>query len=400
MTIVMVHCVNGPSADTQALGVAGRESVSVSSCEKNVVGSLCCFPKSHGSTWVAGKETGLYTGHEALQVVIGILPDFRRFCSITESNRTHAMDEVDSLMQRAGGQASAGAAARRAGDEAAAEDSFRNALDLALEAVRLANERKSEPVRTEILQTAALLALEFGNVADARRLMAEAEAANPSATDTSEWKRLREISEWPDEWLIAAVRRDPPDETALDALVERHWKSLFGRCHMLTLNQEKAKDLAQDVWRRVLRARQGLKPGGNFPAYLTRIATNLWRDSHRAATRAGPMADSRIESLDAVRSGDEESVATLSDILPDLRSLRTDEQKRLALDIDQALERLSPLLRDVIISRFITGESCAEIGKRYRRTEQTVSGWVRQGLREMKDYFASPVHASSVQNKS
>jgi RNA polymerase sigma factor (sigma-70 family) len=308
------------------------------------------------------------------------------------------MDEIDNLMQRANRLASDGSTARRQGNEAVAEKSFRSALGLAMDAARLVDTRKSDPTRTEILQTAALLALEFGNVADARELMVEAAAADPSSTDASQWKQLRDISEWPDHWLIAAVRCEPPDEAALDTLVDRHWKPLFARCHILTLNHEKAKDLAQDVWRRVLRARQNVKPGGNFPAYLATIATNLWRDTHRAALRAGPMAESRIESLDAARTNDEENTVTLSDVLPDLRSLHGDEQKRLALDIDQALGRLDSVMRDVIVSRFIAGESCAEIGKRYRRTEQTISGWVRQALREMKDYLRDSAHPSLFQD--
>jgi DNA-directed RNA polymerase specialized sigma24 family protein len=44
---------------------------------------------------------------------------------------------------------------------------------------------------------------------------------------------------------------------------------------MLTLNQGKAGDLAQQAWCRVLRARNTLKPGGNFPAFITTVATNL-----------------------------------------------------------------------------------------------------------------------------
>jgi RNA polymerase sigma-70 factor (ECF subfamily) len=372
----------------------------VTSCKKKVVSSLSCVPRANGTTWVAGKQNRRYNGREALQVVSGVSLDFRRFCSIAESNQTHTMNEVDSLMQRAGALASGGTDARRAGNETAAEDSFRGALALALDAAQLAHTGKTGPARVEILQTAALLALEFGNVVEARRLVVEAASADPSAAEANEWQRVGNVSEWRDGWLIAAVRCDSPDEAALDELVERHWKPLFARCHMLTLNHEKAKDLAQDVWRRVLRARQSLKPGGNFPAYLATIATNLWRDAHRAATRAGPMADGRIESLDSVRSGDEDSAVTLADVLPDLKALRAEDQKLLALDIDHALERLSPLLRDVVVSRFIAGESCAEIGKRYRRTEQTVSGWVRQALREMKDYFVDPAHASSVPNES
>ena len=112
------------------------------------------------------------------------------------------------------------------------------------------------------------------------------------------------------------------------------------------------------------------------------------------------MAESRVESLDAARSGDDENSGTLSDVLPDLKALHAEEQKLLALDIDQALEKLNPLLRDVIVSRFLAGESCAEIGKRYRRTEQTVSGWVRQALKEMKKYLHDSAHASLFENES
>jgi RNA polymerase sigma factor (sigma-70 family) len=153
---------------------------------------------------------------------------------------------------------------------------------------------------------------------------------------------------------------------------------------MLTLNQGKAGDLAQQAWCRVLRARNTLKPGGNFPAFITTVATNLWRDSHRSARRAGPMADHRMASLDAALPGDDGEAVALVNVLPDLNALQAEEQKLLALDIDQALRQLTPLLRDILVSRLINGESCSEIGRRYDRTEQTISAWVRQAIREMK----------------
>jgi RNA polymerase sigma-70 factor (ECF subfamily) len=169
---------------------------------------------------------------------------------------------------------------------------------------------------------------------------------------------------------------------------------------MLTLSQEKAGDLAQQTWCRVLRARNSVKPGGNFPAYLTTIATNLWRDANRSARRAGPMADHRMASLDAARPGDEEAAVALVDVLPDLNTLQADEQRLLALDIDQALEQLTPLLRDVLVSRLLDGESCAEIGRRYDRTEQTVSAWVRQAIREMKRHLEESDRVTVRENKS
>jgi RNA polymerase sigma-70 factor (ECF subfamily) len=195
---------------------------------------------------------------------------------------------------------------------------------------------------------------------------------------------VRSVDDQEDSWLIDRIRHDPPDSAALDELVSRHWKTLYGRCHLLALDQEKAKDLAQDAWCRVLRARHSLRPDGNFPAYLTTVATNLWRDSQRHARRAGAMADHRLASLDAALFDGEGETFVLADALPDLSATESEEAARLRLDIDEALGRLSPRLRDVLVARFITGESCAEIGRRYGRTEQSISGWVREAIREMK----------------
>ncbi len=198
------------------------------------------------------------------------------------------------------------------------------------------------------------------------------------------------IASWSDAQLISAVRCDPPNEEALDVLVERHWDALFGRCQMLTLNHQKAQDLAQAAWCRLLRNRQALKPDGNFLAYLTTIATNLFRDSYRSARRAGPLAEHKLASLDVPMMNDEGDAFLLESVLPDLNSLQANEQHRLKIDLDAALKKLSAQFREVIVARYIQGESCAEIGRRHGRTEQTVSGWVREALRQMKIHLEEP----------
>jgi RNA polymerase sigma factor (sigma-70 family) len=126
------------------------------------------------------------------------------------------------------------------------------------------------------------------------------------------------------------------------------------------------------------------------PAYLATIARNLFRDSYRAARRAGPLADHRLESLDAANSNENDEGLMLVEALPDLKSIGAEERTLLAIDMDRALEHLSPQLRDVLVARFIDGESCAEIGLRYGRTEQAVSGWIRAALRQMKAYLEGP----------
>ena len=259
-------------------------------------------------------------------------------------------------------------------------------------------ETPGQRFRLAELQVAARSALERGDAEEARRLIKEASRLDRGITLAEDWAQLRDETNWPDPWLVAAVRQEPPDEAALDALVRRYWNRLCAHCQILTVNSQKAGDLAQDAWCRVLRARRSLKPDGNFPGYLNTIATNLWRDHHRAARRAGPMAEGRLASLDAPLS--EEGDSSMADILPDLNSLESNQQKLLAMDIDQALETLTPLLRDVIISRLINGESAAEIGRRYGRTEQTVSGWVRQALREMKERLTDSIPSQSKPKRS
>jgi RNA polymerase sigma factor (sigma-70 family) len=198
------------------------------------------------------------------------------------------------------------------------------------------------------------------------------------------------IASWSDAQLIVSVQSDPPDEKALEVLVSRYWDSVFARCQMLTLNREKAFDLAQETWCRLLRNRHALKSDGNFPAYLAMIATNLFRDSYRASRRAGPLGEHRLVSLDSPIEHEEEESVFLVNILPDLKSLGAEKLAQLKLDLDAALCQLGPLLREVLVARYIDGESCAEIGVRHGRTEQTISGWIRAALRQMKAYLEEP----------
>jgi len=212
----------------------------------------------------------------------------------------------------------------------------------------------------------------------------------PEVEAGTTFSRRGGLASWSDAQLVSSVQCDPPDEEALEILVARYWDSVFARCQMLTLNRDRAFDLAQETWCRLLRNRRALKPDGNFPAYLATIATNLFRDSYRAARRAGPLGDHRLVSLESPIEHEEEEAVFLVNILPDLKSLRAEKLAQLKLDIDAGLRRLGPLLREVLVARYIDGESCAEIGVRHRRTEQTISGWIRAALRQMKAYLEEP----------
>ena len=240
--------------------------------------------------------------------------------------------------------------------------------------------------RLEFVRASVRATLERGDVAGARQLIAESFPNERSADSTEEWARLRDVSQWPDAWLVAAVRSEPPDDAALNTLVTRYWKMLFARAQLLTVNRDMADDLAQETWSRVLRARRSLDPDRNFAGYLVTIATNIWRDLHRSARRAGPLASQRLSSLDESVATAEDDVV-LADAVPDLKALARDEQTLLKLDVDRALERLAPLSRDVLTARYLDGLSAAEIGKRYGRSEQTITSWIRQAVQEVRRHL-------------
>jgi RNA polymerase sigma factor (sigma-70 family) len=220
------------------------------------------------------------------------------------------------------------------------------------------------------------------------------EKGSPDRADIDPGERhngaLTDFASWTDARLVAAIAVEHPDEAALDALVARHWPTLFARSRMLTLDRDAATDLAQETWMRVLQARVSLQPGLNFAGYLVTIARNIWVDQHRASRRAGPLSDERLARLDDVSASHTGELLRLADAVPDLRSLVREDEAVLRMDIDRALARLSPRARDLITARFLDGESAAEIGARYGRTEQTITAWLRTAIADIRQYFDEP----------
>jgi RNA polymerase sigma factor (sigma-70 family) len=75
-------------------------------------------------------------------------------------------------------------------------------------------------------------------------------------------------------------------------------------------------------------------------------------------------------------------------VVGDGRARAHEEAIALRMDMDRALERLDPRMRDVLLARCVDGESAASIGLRYGRTAQTVTSWARRASREMRNYLA------------
>jgi RNA polymerase sigma-70 factor, ECF subfamily len=83
---------------------------------------------------------------------------------------------------------------------------------------------------------------------------------------------------------IGADRRSPTGD-AFASLVEPHLDGLYGYCVRLTDQPADAQDLLQECLTRALRSRDGLRDADRIRPWLFTIATNAWRDHHRARGR-------------------------------------------------------------------------------------------------------------------
>ena len=95
------------------------------------------------------------------------------------------------------------------------------------------------------------------------------------------------------------------DDTAFDYLVEKYRRPMISFMYRMTHNQAVAEELAQEVFLRVYRSRQGYTATAKFTTWLYRIATNL------AVNHARDTKHERPENQVNIDEPDEETGRTI-----------------------------------------------------------------------------------------
>ncbi|MBN1558452.1 MAG: sigma-70 family RNA polymerase sigma factor [Lentisphaerae bacterium] len=140
-----------------------------------------------------------------------------------------------------------------------------------------------------------------------------------------------------DKELIARYRHG--DVAALEALVEKYRRPLFGYIVNMTTGQADADEVFQDVWLKVIRKLHRYRHR-NFRGWLIRIARNTVLDRARRRPEA---------SLDA----ENEAGTARVDALPgdDPGPAQRFEQAELGRRIRDAVETLPPEQKEVVVLR-------------------------------------------------
>jgi RNA polymerase sigma-70 factor (ECF subfamily) len=163
------------------------------------------------------------------------------------------------------------------------------------------------------------------------------------------------------------------DGSAWEELVRRHSRRIFNICYRFTGNGTEAEDLSQDVFLRVYRTLASYRSAhGGFATWVTSVTRNLLIDHYRRTKR-----DRVTDSLDDKMAVVETKEST---------GRRPDEQAllgELSGQVQTALTKLSPELREAVILRDLQQLEYGEIQRVLSVPEGTVKSRINRGRIEL-----------------
>jgi RNA polymerase sigma-70 factor, ECF subfamily len=163
------------------------------------------------------------------------------------------------------------------------------------------------------------------------------------------------------------------DGSAWEELVRRHTRRIFNICYRFTGNGTEAEDLSQEVFLRVYKTLGSYRSAhGGFATWMTSVTRNLLIDHYRR-TKRDRVTDSLDDAMPVVES--KESSARRPDQLALLRELSS--------QVQSALTKLSPELREAVILRDLQQLEYAEIRQILDVPEGTVKSRINRGRIEL-----------------
>jgi RNA polymerase sigma-70 factor, ECF subfamily len=155
--------------------------------------------------------------------------------------------------------------------------------------------------------------------------------------------------------------------------VRRHSRRVYSICYRFVGNRTEAQDISQEVFLRVYRTIGSYRSAhGGFATWMTSVTRNLLIDHYRR-TKRDRVTDSLDDAMPVVET--KESVAR-----------RPDEQVllgELSEQVQTALTRLSPELREAVILRDLQQLEYAEIQQVLSVPEGTVKSRINRGRIEL-----------------
>ncbi len=155
--------------------------------------------------------------------------------------------------------------------------------------------------------------------------------------------------------------------------MRRHTRRIYNLCYRFTSNRHEAEDLTQDVFLRVYRTLGSYRSAhGGFATWMTSVTRNLLIDHYRR-TKRDRLTDSLEDALP--RLEEKESAGRR----PDQAALASE----LSEQVQRALGKISPDLREAVILRDLQGLEYREIQDVLGVPEGTVKSRINRGRIEL-----------------
>lgn len=163
------------------------------------------------------------------------------------------------------------------------------------------------------------------------------------------------------------------DDFAWEELIRTHSRRVYGICYRFTGSDTESQDLAQEVFLRLYKSLGSFRPKeGSFQVWLARMTRNLLIDHYRK-NRMQRATDSIEDQLPVLEQ--KGSIVNRTDAL--LAGRETGEL------IQQALNKLSPELRETVILRDLEEMEYREIASVLQVPEGTVKSRLNRGRAEL-----------------
>ena len=166
----------------------------------------------------------------------------------------------------------------------------------------------------------------------------------------------------PDRALIRDLSSEDPavKRRALGDLFERHHARVFNTAYRVLGNASDAQDVSQDVFLHVADRIKSFRGDASLTSWVYRVTVNLAIDARRRASRRPALrtgvgeGEGRDVDSSSTRPGVAEPAAD-----PVAAAQRTEAERR----VHQALDRLSPKLRAVVVLRYFENLSYEELAE-------------------------------------
>jgi RNA polymerase sigma-70 factor (ECF subfamily) len=170
------------------------------------------------------------------------------------------------------------------------------------------------------------------------------------------------------------------ERAAWEEIVRSHNRRIYNLCYRFTGSADAAEDLTQEVFIKIYRTLASYDLGrGAFTTWLTTVTRNLLVDHFRRSKQ-----ERLTDSIDAPSSPDEDALTLGEQIrdekpTPDAALGKVETQQM----VHQALQKLSPELREAVILRDLQDMDYREIAQALKVPEGTVKSRINRGRTEL-----------------